>query len=156
MLAQNFKTASDLEITEKQKQALIKTLVLFETDRMNSFDCSADSIDWPNAYDPAFTGNFNMRFWSVAHPSCGTVACIGGTAEIIGDVSFDGWMNNDSLRQLFCPGGEEEPITVVHARLNKITPRQAATALRNYLTTGEPNWGEILGVELKRTRGLLL
>ena len=148
MLAQNFKTASYLEITEKQKEALIKTLVLFETNKLTHKSERRSTIDWQEDLDPVFTGNFNMRFWGVEIPECGTVACIGGTAEIIGDVSFCDWLSNDGLRQLFCPGGDEdEPMTVLHKRLNNITVQQAAIALRNYLTTGEPNWGEILGVE---------
>lgn len=133
MLAQNFKSAVDLRISEAQKDSLIKTLVLLETGGMRHSPC-----DFGYDFDatPTFTGHFNMARWGNISSSCGTVACIGGTAELISGVSFDQIkLENENLRGLFYPISLE-PIW------HSITPAQAARALRSYLTTGDAKWAE--------------
>lgn len=131
MLMQNFKSAADLEITEPQKEALMKTLVLLETGRL---EYVKDGIKFYQAIPDGapFTGHFNMAVWRQEHP-CGTVACIGGTAELVGGVTFDDYEDNNGLLNLFNPEGD-------NSRWLEITGAQAATALRSYLTTGDARW----------------
>lgn len=131
MLAQNFKSASALGITEPQKEALMKTLVLLETGKL--VHEKTDSAWFPDTGED-FTGHFNMRQWNAAVHGCGTVACIGGTAELVGKVSFqdDRSRMDAALTNLFMPEPESS--------WNDITPTQAAIALRSYLTTGDARW----------------
>lgn len=134
MLAQSFQSAEDLDISEAEKDALIKTLVLMETGKLTHAPIGA-------GYYPdtgPFTGQFNMIHWNSAH-RCGTVACIGGTAELVGGVSFRETAAgvNEQLYRLFMPDLPEE-------QWNGITPAQGARALRSYLTTGEANWAEAI------------
>lgn len=124
MLAQNFQTAEALGIPEPHRQALMKTLVLLETGKLKRARLGDGTVD-PNA---PFTGHFNMAEWKIVN-ECGTVCCIGGTAELIGGVVFD-FERNWCLEDLFYPD----------TALYSITVPQAARALRSYLTTGEANW----------------
>lgn len=134
MLAQNFKPASDLDLSEPQLSALIKTLVLLETGKLKHVP-DAEGSEWPTA-PLGFTGHFNMDQWCLEH-RCGTVACIGGTAELVGrlEVSeFDTKAHrNRPLHNLFYP-------STVEGNWGAITPAQAAIALRSYLTTGDSRW----------------
>lgn len=135
MLMQAFKTAADLGISDPQKDALIKTLVLLETGKLRHVpDPLSSDVDDRSARK--FDGLFDMRSWAGAHP-CGTVCCIGGTAEIVGNVKFGSDfgcdITNAGLHNLFHP-------RLSHDHWGKITPSQAATALRSYLTTGDAHW----------------
>ena len=138
MLAQNFKSAADLEITGAQKDALIKTLVLLETDRIQHVDVTKRRFDSTKPIE--FDGMFSMACWgSIAH-ECGTVACIGGTAEIVGKVSFGNPTTHDAS---LAPGLYElfYARKIIHSYdWNKINTAQAARALRSYLTTGDARW----------------
>jgi hypothetical protein len=137
MLAQSFKTAQDLGISEGQKSALEKTLVLMETGKIRHVP--AQDYGKRCFYSPkGFSGNFNMSDWTYGS-ACGTVACIGGTAEMVGNVDFGTGMSTEGLRQLFYPDYENE-----EEEYNDITVEQAARALRNYLTTGRPDWDTVL------------
>lgn len=143
MLAQNFKSATDLEITEQQRLALIKTLVLLETGKLTHKKKPDDNemlhfgFDFKDGH-PVLTGHFNMDLWTVTYRNCGTIACIGGTAEIIGGpgVGFVEDQLPENLQRLFYPFTSK-------FRFRDITTAQAATALRSYLTTGNPHWEEI-------------
>lgn len=132
MLAQNFKTADDLGITDEQKDALIKTLVLLETGKLTH-------VSGSHAYSPyrSFSGQFNMNIWHATN-HCGSIGCIGGTAEMVGNLHVDSMEiaaeTNSALDSLFYPHD-------VDLRLwPEITTAQAATALRAYLTTGDAQW----------------
>jgi hypothetical protein len=127
MLAQNFKSADDLGITEPQHQALRKTLVLLETDKLTHVEPVDRCTD-----RGSFTGHFNMSEWNTAS-ACGTVCCIGGTAELIGNVKFEPQSLPEGLDELFFPNA---------FRAEDVTTSQAATALRAYLTTGDAKWHE--------------
>lgn len=140
MLAQSFQTAADMEITEPQKEALIKTLVLLETGKLvhASKRMVLESPEIERA--PSFSGLFNMRSWGADDDftsECGTIACIGGTADLIAGEPLFALTNHNSnknLYELFYP-------PTLHWDLwYDITPAQAATALRNYLTTGDARW----------------
>ena len=126
MLAQNFKTAADLGITEQQKDALIKTLVLMETNKMSHVPHT--ELRCPPNIDLEFNGFFNMAY-SYAIADCGTVGCIRGTAEMISGVEFPVLDLPDGLGDLFYSWGGGDP-----------GPAEAAIALRSYLTTGDPRW----------------
>lgn len=137
MLMQNFKSASDLEISEEQRSALIKVLVLLETG--NLVHVSVDYKTCSPYYDHlSFCGLFNMSDW-ISNRECGTVCCIGGAAELVGGVSFASNVATHAthtLRRLFYPKGVDD--------WNAITSEQAACALRNYLTIGEPKWESVV------------
>lgn len=130
MLAQNFKTAAELEITEPQREALIQTLAYFEQGKLQHvYDGNYDTEE---GFE--FTGHFNMNYWRNQAP-CGTIACIGGTAELIGNVRFEVYDRPGALDQLFFPD--------YGVRYEEVTTEQAAQAIRSYLTTGEPRWKDI-------------
>lgn len=125
MLAQNFKTAAELGISEEKVSALCKTLALMDSGNLKLTEESPVF-----ARKLSFSGQFNMNQWSASN-KCGTIACIGGTAEIVGNVKFTR-VETPQLHSLFYP------------RLVKgwsaITVEQAAIALRSYLTTGDARW----------------
>jgi hypothetical protein len=135
MLAQSFKSAAELSITEPQRDALRKTLALLETGKLVHVR-SYRTRDYNNK----FTGHFNMRAWDHA-ADCGTIHCIGGTAEAItgDDRLFEGWAENprSCLHDLFAPDQRLRPWST-------ITPPQAARGLRSYLTTGDAKWHEAI------------
>src|SRR5271170_4938369 len=131
MLAQSFKTAKDLGLNNAERNALIKTLVLLETEKIKH---AGFSTSWDLEYDGKFTGHFNMATWGRAAP-CGTVACIGGTADRIGQLErsiADSARGNRALSELF------NPSCIDICQWVEITPEEAARALRSYLTTGDP------------------
>lgn len=132
MLAQNFKSAADLALTEKQRDALIKVLVLLETGKLRHV-----GVDGHATFDRSkFDGFFNMSTWVAATKSCGTVACIGGTAELIaGEHLFSYRDADDRLRELFTP---------CDINWYTITTQQASVALRSYLTSGHANWPQAI------------
>jgi hypothetical protein len=134
MLMQNFKSAADLEITEPQKDALIKTLVLLETGKLVHSKPEELRPFSPTDEEAPFTGHFNMACWRTKYP-CGTVGCIGGTAELVGGCSFDNYEENHALLHLFNPFNQWGDST-----WPDITDAQASTALRSYLTTGDACW----------------
>lgn len=129
MLAQNFKSAADLDITEAQKDALIKTLVLLETGKLEF--TKSPGFSFLVDIDAKFTGHFNMAHWR-RKTDCGTIGCIGGTAELVGDVTFDDYHENEGLLSLFNPRDVSS--------WRNLTTEAAARALRSYLTTGDARW----------------
>ena len=141
MLAQSFLSAAELGLPEAHRDALIKTLVLMETDKLvhlhNDFIGVSGDDDYDLALDYKFSGYFNMSVWQ-APADCGTVACIGGTAELISGLEFTPMMTSKlpKLNELFYPQ--------IGSLLGLVTIPQATQALRNYLTTGQANWSDVL------------
>jgi len=137
MLAQSFKAAEDLGLTDLQYDALRQTLVAMETGLVEHV--KVDQMKTRRAGTVrGVIGKFNMAFWR-ANMRCGTVACLGGTAEMISGTkpgTLFGSLTSPALHELFHPSGGFE--------WENISVDQAARALRNYLTTGEPNWEEAL------------
>jgi hypothetical protein len=131
MLAQNFKTATDLGITDAQRSALQKTLVLMETGKMQHVPAGSDLKP---LMDPGeYAGLFTMHL-TYADADCGTAGCIRGTAQMISGVYFDVCDLTTGLNDLFyewAPCKNWDP-----------SVEQAAIALRNYLTFGEPRWAD--------------
>lgn len=134
MLAQNLKSPKQLRITNAKFEALLKTLKLFETKEIKWVDVEKHVEIFEIEPNREFTGKFNMHEWGTNFNNCGTIACIGGTAEMIGGVKF-GESLTDGLYKLFYPHEVRD--------WNRIKIPQAAQALRNYLTHGSPMWETI-------------
>jgi hypothetical protein len=123
MLAQNFKTAADLGISEIEHDALRKVLGMLERQEISP-------------------RQFTME--RVIH-RCGTPACICGWARHISKgEAFPGIgaaypaKRTEQLSHLFAMTSD------VNVGAYSATCAQAAIALRNYLTHGEPRWDEAL------------
>lgn len=132
-----FKTATQLWLTDKQYCGLIQTLAHLE----------AGTLDHEND----ITLGFDMGVWG---GRCGTVCCIGGTAEaLVGRGVFSRSAAQISraqpelppeLRRLFYPHSE--------SRGWSATTAQAAVALRHYLETGKTNWSAAMATPEKRRK----
>ncbi len=142
MLAQNFKTATDLEISDAELDALIQLLGILERGDVRharvrpdtELYCVPEKVDF-----------FNMSYLA-AETECGTAACLAGTADALCGsrfINFAGLRDDipRGLHRLFCPSD------LPFREWNGITPDQAATALRSYLTTGDANWAEALAAQ---------
>lgn len=127
MLAQNFKTATDLGIEEVELEALVKVLGMLERGEIKR-------------------EQFDM--YQIKH-KCGTPSCILGWANFVS--------NGDAFplahRPLMVGLGPDWNRLSKEAKVifsfadcapnaDKAKPDQAAIALRNYLTSGEANWAE--------------
>jgi hypothetical protein len=120
MLAQNFKTAAELGIPEIEHDALRKVLGMLERGEIkrHKFDMTRFSQD-----------------------DCSTACCLAGWARIISPntfARFGAGGDNSGLGRLFYPARDN-----CSAGYDS-SPAQAAIALRNYLTHGEPRWAEAL------------
>jgi len=135
MLARTFLTPEQLKISPKAHRALVLCLNAMERGELTHVDVSNPTFVEESGTN--FTGHFNMAEWN-AERSCGTVACIGGTAELLGEMDFfEETGANFALENLFYP--------VLHnTSLNDITVEQAHEALVNFLTTGSARWQEVL------------
>jgi hypothetical protein len=122
-----FQTPHQLGIPEDQHAALVKTLELMEAGKIVHVDEYTDCVIGE------FTGHFNMDVW-IGRADCGTVACIGGTAELVGKVKFNSCGIPKALDDLFYKYGNGNP-----------TVADGAKALRNYLTDGDAKWDEVMG-----------
>ena len=73
-----FKSPKELGLTRAERDALIKTLLLMENGQM---------IHAGNPHQEPVRGKypFNMVVWQEQY-HCGTICCIGGTAELVGDL----------------------------------------------------------------------
>lgn len=116
MLAQNFKTAADLRISEAEHGALVTVLGLLEREEI-----------------PA--EKFTMR--TIGAPECGCAGCILGWTGVVSMAVTErlyrsAGRGNRPLDRLFY-----DP-----AAMDVRDPALAAVALRSYLTTGEANWAE--------------
>jgi hypothetical protein len=140
-MSMNFMTPEQLSITAPQHAALVKTLALMETGKM--LHVNKERIS--EKAGEVFTGHFNMNVWNrVSH--CGTVCCIGGTAELVGNTLFPIPINVQ-LEDLFYPPVAE----CRYETYDNITVEEAAQALRNYLTGGDPMWWQVLGTKKEET-----
>ena len=134
MLAQNFKTAEELGISEAQLGALQKTLVMMETGKLSHVPQTDVKADFKVSSE--LNQFFNMII-SYGHADCGSVGCIRGTAERVGRVEFPVLRGPKGLTDLFYNGV---------AIISDPSVSQAATALRSYLTTGAARWKLALSI----------
>lgn len=126
MLAENFRTAAELGLVDTERAALVTVLRMLDRGEL------VHDRDFRQIH-----GGFNMQLFD-----CGTTHCIIGYARCFsGQASFRSLRPVGVLRRkrgidrLCFPGTGDA---------RKITVSQAAIALRNYLTTGEPCWKEAL------------
>ncbi len=134
MLAQNFKTAADLGLSDRQFEALLQVLGMLEREEI-AHTARGNTIS-PDFVKSAPPVGFNM--WAVyGETDCGTVCCICGWAEHVGRLPRGSlWAKsnmNRNLAGLFDPSGVD---------MVKVTPAQAAIALRSFLSTGDPCWSD--------------
>jgi hypothetical protein len=141
------RTATQLGISEEERCALVKTLLKLE----------AGEIEHNQERRYQVKDGFCMEQWITtrAHASsrqgksCGTTACLAGWAHILSDgkafpeVSSQAPYTNmcyrlpPAIKRLFGIGNER-------AAEGARTPKQAAAALRHYLTTGKENWAQAI------------
>jgi len=124
-----FLDAKTLGLTEKQYCGLIQTLAWLE----------AGKLDHEN--EKGIT-RFDMGHWR-QYTSCGTVCCIGGTAEVLAGLPYGGMFakGNQELRNLFYPGSSKwRAVTYPLHPGWMASTAQAAVALRSYLETGKADW----------------
>jgi hypothetical protein len=131
MLAQNFRTAADLGIKDEQRAALITLLGMLERGEIVHQTVGTRARDYESDLRA-----FNMMEWD-----CGSAACLGGWCEHIAERDFPHPYPGEGIRGLFYPDDEEGPQSANYD-YDAITTEQAATALRNYLTTGRPRWAD--------------
>lgn len=134
MLANNFMKPEALGITAAEWGALTKVLGMLER----------AELVYRRPYDASLPNGFNMDLnWKSSE--CGTVGCIRGWCrDFMGDDVFPIERMTDRISELFIFTGINNPMEVIR---KTVTPAQAAIALRNYLTTGEPRWAEALASE---------
>ena len=149
-------TAEQLNIDTGLHAALIRVLKGLESGKLRHVPYTND----PDFVNPSL---FNMsvvaqpQSQSLASDHCGTVGCIGGWAyalmngkKVDGTWIFDreqadNFVSNaptEDLKELFYPGRESGRAD--RWEYENITAEQAAQALRNYLTVGQPCWFDVL------------
>lgn len=133
-----FKSAGYLGLTQKEWEALIITLMKLEAGQLDyvSRDALRSSRETPDTKHP-----FNMSIWNLPH-TCGTVCCIGGSAEVLGGLS-EGSLKNKASRLGTSTFGMKDALwrLFYHYPGEQTTPQEAGRALRGYLTTGQTDWG---------------
>lgn len=131
MLARSFLSATDLGISDVERDALIKVLGMLE--RGELVHRGTDLVAGHNG--------FNMG-WAGSRTDCGTLACIGGWVAILRkghpDPTYVYGSVNGPLHGLYWPRH------LRGLRLSEITAEHAAHALSNFLTAGKPRWHEVL------------
>jgi len=144
-MSKKFKTAEQLGLRKDHYCALVKALDSLQKGTIRHVrnpkhlmgDGSTVKVD-----------RFNMSYWRT-EAACGTVGCIGGTAEVVGGLKMwslsecAGAMGDTSgLYNLFYPHELDTPDG--DDDWGKITPKHAVKALQNYLTSGKPKWLEVM------------
>lgn len=113
MLAQNFKTAANLKITDAEHRSLVLVMGMFERGEIPAEKFHMRSVeDW-----------------------CGSQACImGWCLRVAGNDVFNGFVDDNGplYRGLFLFGDSR--------RFRPAAPEQAAIAIRSFLTTGKAQW----------------
>lgn len=118
MLANSFKSAEELKITECEQRALVKVLGMLERGEL---------VESGKA--PTVPNGFNMGVLRT-EAKCGTVGCILGWAIMVDNQAFPRGCTHVTI-----------PLFTPHNYWTKsYTVAQAAHALRTYLVTGTPDW----------------
>lgn len=147
MLAQNFRTATDLGITDTEHGALTTVLGMLERDELvHGKYPMARMFRQPNEFNMAVTIGYAGK-----DGSCGTIGCICGWAYIVSNkvAFFDFIESNGADRDTAVdamPANLQDlfGLNVGMGALYDRSPAQAAIALRSYLSTGEARWDEAL------------
>jgi hypothetical protein len=144
MLAQNFLTAKDLYLSDKFHSQLITLLGRMERGEF----VHVGENEFPLVDKPEWKGRelFNMEQIYLRGMPCGTVGCMWGWATA-GETAF-GLSMTVSQRNLFMTSPQWRSVR------EQITVDQAASALRNFLTTGEANWADMVpGLKFDKDSG---
>lgn len=135
------KTHQELGITFAEYGALLGTRAMLVEEVLRF---TPEKVTVPNIHA------FNMGIACIGH-SCGSVSCIGGTMGLIMGKGRDGAdaytyeHGYHTLGPLFFPGRDRSTVGY-DVDYNVITPAQAVAAIDNFLNTGKPNWGAVLGL----------
>lgn len=132
-----FLSAKKLNLTENQRCGLIMVLANIEAGKFMHIEPS--ELTEKNIVGARSLGKtaFNMNHWWT-RLNCGSVCCLGGSAEMLSGAKFEGAALSDATKALFAIGNYS------NAPSRKATEKQAGVALRNYLETGHPNWDAAL------------
>jgi hypothetical protein len=128
MLAQNFLDPDVLGISATAQAALIKVLGMLERGELHY--CRRGDDIRPNGFNLA---NHRVEL------ACGTVACIAGWADIAARPR-----RLNLLRQAAKRAALADLFAPENLSWHAVRPEQAACALRNYLTLGEPRWSDVI------------
>lgn len=142
----DFLNAEDLGIKEEDRCALIKTLAYIEAGKIKHLPRNnwgkrfgkdiLQQLRSPSADEPLQGEHiFNMMSWRNRY-DCGTVCCLGGTAEMLKGCSVDKFQSPE-MADLFGLVGNS------YLSMDHMTEKHGAAALRNYLTTGKAKWDEV-------------
>lgn len=157
MLARTIKSAAELGISDIEHESLLKVLDKLERGEL---------VHAPEAYAQGGSrpegDSFNMSAY-VSVGGCGTVGCIAGWMHLVSGGAcykrFNFWTQKmlDDHAALFPNSTPHWSLSIIPDALNElfhaanvdvdledITPDQAAQAIRNYLSVGEPRWEEVL------------
>lgn len=130
MLARNFKTSAELNILPWELNAAITVLGMLERGEIH------------HVFDIAKVEGqcFNMGC-TVYEIECGTIACIGGWMALVG-----GLKGSEVLRYVNGRGSSRALKSLFYGCIaEEVKISQAAEALCNFLTTGDPKWDEVVG-----------
>ncbi len=141
MLAQNFKTPTDLGITDAEFNALFKVLGMLERGELEHMRA--------DVFDPGPLGGHTPQFFNMclveSQNDCGTACCIMGWARFIAHDRSLFHSRTLAASDLFRISHTDGTIFIYPGKFSSdILPSDAAIALRNYLTHGEPRWAEAL------------
>ena len=133
MLAQTFKTPADLYLDDKEFEALVKVMRMLESGEIVYRSSGSKEV------------GFNMMEW---HNECNTVHCIAGLCDHLFGTAFTHGCPNRALEDLFLVRWWDATRRrrTAPAPLNWISEDEAAMAIRNYLSTGDARWNEVLEV----------
>lgn len=137
MLAQNFKSPAELQLNTHEHATLIKFLGMLEREELHHINRQ----DMKRSKDCGF----NMSDFS---NECGTVFCIAGWCDrLFGTTFVNRCGQRTGLDDLFLMSDSFGGLQSLSSKIDimdNATPAQAAIAVRNFLTTGEPRWLEVL------------
>lgn len=132
-----FKSAKDLGLSKKQWKALILTLLMMENGQIKHVSfLKYGQKDTLKGKHP-----FNMCEWQEAY-GCGTVCCIGGSAEFFGGLPVQSlaikaqWLSDVK--------DEHDLYRLFYEWKDDPTEKQAAQVLRHYLKTGKTDWPAVM------------
>lgn len=147
------KTAQELGLNDKQFQGLHNTLTALKAGTIVHID-DEDSVPQEAVGEDRLY--FNMDVWqnrasyykegSNISKDCGSVCCIGGTAEFLmkDNDLFGSGMGDEShsqaLHLLFYPWDDERYEDMANVNGSKISMEEAIQALTSYLEAGDANW----------------
>ena len=129
-----FKTAEELGLSEQEYTGLVRTLVLMEAGAIR------DVVDWADRGGKRGSHKaplFDMGTWHNDNRHCGTVCCIGGTAELLADMPI-GSMSCTASTLFRAASGDLYKLFFEFP--SGVGVKQCSRVLRGYLTTGVTNW----------------